>query len=189
MVKTAEKTFSSWRLSTNDVSQESDTSSSCRRASQVSRASIQSLLSMDDTILNGVVELHDTKDLEISSRYPQTDEVIEDVEISTGISQTCEVTEDVEISTGISQRDADFSSPIQKKRRSQNGEEENAASMGVRNISVFNNSLLMAMSYDIAKNAIKKKDNSFYGLPSKIKTMFKKHKGIDELYREFLFLF
>ncbi|XP_033216324.1 helicase POLQ-like [Belonocnema kinseyi] len=183
MVKTAETTFSSWRLSTNDVTEESDSSSSCRRASQFSKASIQSLLSMDDTILNGVVELHDTEDLEVSSKYLQTDDVIEDVEISTGISQTCQVTEDVEISTGISQKDADFGSPIQKKRRSQDGEEENAASMGVRSVSVFNNSLNMAMSYDIAKNAIQKEDNSFYGLPSKIKTMFKKHKGIDELYQ------
>ena len=197
MVNTTERNFASWRSSTGDVSQNSV------RASQDSRTSFQSLLSMDDTILNGVIELHDTENLEISTRLSQTDQFIEDeeintgisqryqvkdVKISTGISQRHRVIEDIDLSTGISQRDPVFNSPIPKKKRSNTDEVEKPGSMESGNLSVFNNSFLIAMSYDIGKKEIQKEDNSFYGLPIKIKAMFKKHKGIDELYREFFYL-
>ena len=163
MVDTKQSNFKTCLLSIKNESQLAPSRYSSK-TSEVSQSSLQSLLSMDDTILNDI-------NLHISEK------------------------EDI-INTRISQTDQIFKSPIPKRRKSDPNQVKKCENLDLIELSLLNNSFLteeelhylQKESDNFDKNENPSEENhSFYGLPIKIKTLFKKHKGIEELYSKFVY--
>lgn len=127
------------------------TQKSFEDSSESSLPTAQTLLALDNTILNDFLEFEEA----------------EGEFIHTGISQP-------HSSQTIKRKKIEPPEIVEKSK--------------FKTISMLNDSFINEMSDNFCQYEIdSQRDTSFYGLPQKMKLLFKKYKGINELYGKFIF--
>ncbi|XP_051169312.1 helicase POLQ-like [Leptopilina boulardi] len=161
MASTGEENIS-WREPTIRGSFSSSSSNLSQGTSQLSHqstSSAETLLSLDNTILNNFFESDEVENNLTQTKFSQS---------YNNNQSNC--------------------SPLLKRRKSDNNDETHENTLNVDHpefeiLSVLNSSFLHEMSSNFGRNQIDSQlDNSFYGLPQKMKYLVQKYKGIDELY-------